>query len=209
MSYNASLKEAIDAINEGLEQLENLVWTSNSISHTSEEIVKEYIASDSNILLNTIHEINESGKYKLIISGKGRSAYTAKASTGKVLYTEVDIDDSYKTSDMVLGAGDQLYLNSSPDSGQYVRIQIVKLCSILDLIVDMLHIYNVTKRELNARIDNLIATAEIEGLPTELLDLRVDFDGTTYTTAQQRFYNTEKRLKILEETVEILKNTAT
>lgn len=199
-NYNASLKEVIDAINKGLEMLQNLTWTANSISRMPEEIVKEFVANDPDYLLDKLFTIGESGKYRLEISGKGKSAYTVKSpQTGKVIYTEKDIDDSYKTSDLILSKNDELYVHGSPDSGQYVIIRVIRVCTILELIQEMLATYAKTQRAVNARIDNLIATAGTEELPTELLDLRVNYNGDIFTTAQQRFFDLEKRVKILEE----------
>lgn len=200
LDYNASLKQAIEEINKGLEMLQNLTWTANSVSRMPEEIVKEFVANDPNYLLNKLFTIEESGKYRLEISGKGKSAYTIKSpQTGKVIYTEKDINDSYKTSDLILSKNDELYVHGSPDSGQYIIIRIVRVCTILELIQEMLATYSKTQRAINARIDNLIATAGTEELPTELLDLRVNYNGDKFTTAQQRFFDLEKRVKILEE----------
>lgn len=200
LDYNASLKETIESINKGLEQLQNLTWTANSVSRMPEEIVKEFVANDPDYLLNKLFTIEESGKYRLEISGKGKSAYTIKSpQTGKIVYTEKDINDSYKTSDLVLSKNDELYVHGSPDSGQYIIIRIVRVCTILELIQEMLATYAKTQRAVNARIDNLIATAGTGELPTELLDLRVNYNGDKFTTAQQRFFDLEKRVKILEE----------
>lgn len=200
LDYNASLKETIEAINKGLEQLQSLTWTANSVSRMPEEIVKEFIANDPDYLLNKLFTIEESGKYRLEISGKGKSAYTIKSpQTGKIVYTEKDINDSYKTSDLILSKNDELYVHGSPDSGQYIIIRIVRVCTILELIQEMLATYTKTQRAVNARIDNLVATAGTEELPTELLDLRVNYNGDKFTTAQQRFFDLEKRVKILEE----------
>lgn len=200
LDYNASLKQAIEEINKGLEMLQNLTWTANSVSRMPEEIVKEFVANDPDYLLNKLFTIEESGKYRLEISGKGKSAYTIKSpQTGKIVYTEKDINDSYKTSDLILSKNDELYVHGSPDSGQYVIIRIVRVCTILELIQEMLATYSKTQRAVNARIDNLIATAGTEELPTELLDLRVNYNGDKFTTAQQRFFDLEKRVKILEE----------
>lgn len=200
LDYNASLKQAIEAINKGLEQLQSLTWTANSVSRMPEEIVKEFVANDPDYLLNKLFTIEESGKYRLEISGKGKSAYTIKSpQTGKVVYTEKDINDSYNTSDLILSKNDELYVHGSPDSGQYIIIRIVRVCTILELIQEMLATYAKTQRAVNARIDNLVATAGIEELPTELLDLRVNYNGDKFTTAQQRFFDLEKRVKILEE----------
>lgn len=200
LDYNASLKQAIEAINKGLEQLQSLTWTANSVSRMPEEIVKEFVANDPDYLLNKLFTIEESGKYRLEISGKGKSAYTIKSpQTGKIVYTEKDINDSYKTSDLILSKNDELYVHGSPDSGQYVIIRIVRVCTILELIQEMLATYAKTQRAVNARIDNLVATADTEELPTELLDLRVNYNGDKFTTAQQRFFDLEKRVKILEE----------
>lgn len=200
LNYNASLKEAIDVINKGLEMLQSLTWTANSVSRMPKEIVKEFVANDPDYLLNKLFTIEESGKYRLEISGKGKSAYTIKSpQTGKVVYTEKDINDSYKTSDLILSKNDELYVHGSPDSGQYIIIRIVRVCTILELIQEMLATYSKTQRAVNARIDNLIATAGTEELPTELIDLRVNYNGDKFTTAQQRFFDLEKRVKILEE----------
>lgn len=200
LDYNASLKQAIEEINKGLEMLQNLTWTANSVSRMPEEIVKEFVANDPDYLLNKLFTIEESGKYRLEISGKGKSAYTIKSpQTEKIVYTEKDINDSYKTSDLVLSKNDELYVHGSPDSGQYIIIRIVRVCTILELIQEMLATYSKTQRAVNARIDNLIATAGTEELPTELLDLRVNYNGDKFTTAQQRFFDLEKRVKILEE----------
>lgn len=200
LDYNASLKETIEAINKGLEQLQSLTWTANSVSRMPEEIVKEFIANDPDYLLNKLFTIEESGKYRLEISGKGKSAYTIKSpQTGKIVYTEKDINDSYKTSDLILSKNDELYVHGSPDSGQYIILRIVRVCTILELIQEMLATYAKTQRAVNARIDNLIATAGTEELPTELIDLRVNYNGDKFTTAQQRFFDLEKRVKILEE----------
>lgn len=198
--YDASLKDVIDAVNAGLEMLDNLTWAGNSISRMPEEVVQEFVANDPNYLLDKLFTIQESGKYRLEISGKGKSAYTVKSpQTEKVVYTEKDIDDSYKTSDLILSKNDELYIHGSPDSGQYIIIRIVRVCTILELIQEMLAQYAIVQRAVNARIDNLIVTAETEGIPTELLDLRVNYDGKTFLTAQQRFFDLEKRVKILEE----------
>lgn len=200
LDYNASLKQAIEEINKGLEMLQNLTWTANSVSRMPEEIVKEFVANDPDYLLNKLFTIEESGKYRLEISGKGKSAYTIKSpQTGKIVYTERDINDSYKTSDLILSKNDELYVHGSPDSGQYIIIRIVRVCTILELIQEMLATYAKTQRAVNARIDNLITTAGTEELPTELLDLRVNYNGDKFTTAQQRFFDLEKRVKILEE----------
>lgn len=200
LDYNASLKQAIEEINKGLEMLQNLTWTANSVSRMPEEIVKEFVANDPDYLLDKLFTIGESGKYRLEISGKGKSAYTVKSpQTRKVIYTEKDIDDSYKTSDLILSKNDELYVHGSPDSGQYIIIRIVRVCTILELIQEMLATYAKTQRAVNARIDNLVATAGTEELPTELLDLRVNYNGDKFTTAQQRFFDLEKRVKILEE----------
>lgn len=200
LDYNASLKQAIEEINKGLEMLQNLTWTANSVSRMPEEIVKEFVANDPDYLLNKLFTIEESGKYRLEISGKGKSAYTIKSpQTGKIVYTERDINDSYKTSDLILSKNDELYVHGSPDSGQYIIIRIVRVCTILELIQEMLATYTKTQRAVNARIDNLVATAGTEELPTELLDLRVNYNGDKFTTAQQRFFDLEKRVKILEE----------
>lgn len=200
LDYNASLKQAIEEINKGLEMIQNLTWTANSVSRMPEEIVKEFVANDPDYLLNKLFTIEESGKYRLEISGKGKSAYTIKSpQTGKIVYTEKDINDSYKTSDLILSKNDELYVHGSPDSGQYIILRIVRVCTILELIQEMLATYAKTQRAVNARIDNLIATAGTEELPTELLDLRVNYNGDKFTTAQQRFFDLEKRVKILEE----------
>lgn len=200
LSYDVSLKKAIDAINKGLETLQNLEWASNSVSRMPEEIVKEYTASDPTYLVNEIFDISESGKYQIQFSGKGISAYTIKSSTtNKVVYTERELDDSYTTSELIIGKGDQIYINASPDSGAFIVVRIIRKCTLLDLIQEMLATYAITRRAINARIDNLIATAGEEGLPTELLDLRVNYDGEIFTTAQQRFFALEKRVKIMEE----------
>lgn len=200
LDYNASLKQVIEEINKGLEMLQNLTWSANSISRMPEEIVKEFVANDPDYLLDKLFTIEESGKYRLEISGKGKSAYTVKSpQTGKVIYTEKGIDDSYKTSDLILSKNDELYIHGSPDSGQYIIIRVVRVCTILELIQETLATYAKTQRAVNARIDNLIATAGTEELPTELLDLRVNYNGDTFTTAQQRFFDLEKRVKILEE----------
>jgi hypothetical protein len=200
LNYNASLKEAIDVINKGLEMLQDLTWTGDSISRMPEETIKEFVANDPNILLNKIVPIDYSGKYRLEILGKGKSSYTVKSpQLNKVIYTERDINDSYKTSDLLLSKGDELYVHGSPDSGQYIIIRVIRVCTLLEIIQEMQNTYAKTQRNVNARIDNLIATAETEGLPTELLDLRVNFNGKTFTTAQQRFFDLEKRVQILEE----------
>jgi hypothetical protein len=205
LNYNASLKEAIDAINQGLEQLQQLTWTGNSISRMPEEIVKEFTASDPNYLLDELFTIEESGKYRLEISGKGKSAYTVKSpQTGKVVYTEKDIDDSYKTSDLILGKGDELYVHGSPDQEQYIYIKVIRVCTILELIQEMLATYAITQRTVNARIDNLLSAkseeTEDENFLTQLvLDLRVNYDGDLFLTPQQRFFALEKRVKMLEE----------
>ena len=200
LDYNASLKQAIEEINKGLKMLQNLTWTGDSISRMPEEIIKEFVANDPNILLNEIVSIDYSGKYRLEISGKGKSSYTVKSpQLNKVVYTERDINDSYKTSDLLLSKGDELYVHGSPDSGQYIIIRVIRVCTLLEIIQEMQNTYAKTQRNVNARIDNLIATAEIEGLPTELLDLRVNYNGKTFTTAQQRFFELEKRVQILEE----------
>lgn len=209
LDYNASLKQAIEEINKGLEMLQNLTWTANSISRMPEEIIKEFIANDPDYLLDELFTIRESGKYRLEMLGKGKSAYTVKSSqTGKVVYIEKNIDNSYKTSDLILSSGDELYIHGSPDSGQYIIIRVVRICTILELIQEMLATYAKTQRAVNARIDNLIATADIEGLPTELLDLRVNYDGETFLTSQQRFFALEKRMKIIEEAIENNKNSS-
>lgn len=200
LNYNASLKEAIDTINKGLEQLQNLTWTGDSISRMPEEMIKEFVANDPNILLNKIVSIDYSGKYRLEILGKGKSSYTVKSpQLNKVIYTERDINDSYKTSDLLLSKGDELYVHGSPDSGQYIIIRVIRVCTLLEIIQEMQNTYAKTQRNINARVDNLIATAETEGLPTELLDLRVNYNGKTFTTAQQRFFDLEKRVQILEK----------
>lgn len=200
LNYNASLKEAIDVINKGLEMLQDLTWTGDSISRMPEETIKEFVANDPNILLNKIVSIDYSGKYRLEILGKGKSSYTIKSpQLNKVIYTERDINDSYKTSDLLLSKGDELYVHGSPDSGQYIIIRVIRVCTLLEIIQEMQNTYAKTQRNVNARIDNLIATAETEGLPTELLDLRVNRNGKTFTTAQQRFFDLEKRVQILEE----------
>ena len=136
LDYNASLKQAIEEINKGLEMLQNLTWTSDSISRMPEEIVKEFVANDPNYLLDELFTIKESGKYRLEISGKGKSSYTVKSpQLNKVIYTERDINDSYKTSDLLLSKGDELYVHGSPDSGQYIIIRVIRVCTLLLLLL--------------------------------------------------------------------------
>lgn len=166
LSYNASLKDAIDEINKGLEMLKNLVWTENSITRMPVETVKEFMATDPNYLLNEIFDIPESGKYKIQIAGKGITNYTVKSpKTGKVIYTEKNIDDSYETSDLILGKGDQLYINSSPDTGEFVRIQLIRECTFLELFQELHDNYLITKRELEGKIENIpiVSNAVLEG----------------------------------------------
>lgn len=153
-SYSASLKDVIDAVNEGLQMLSDLTWTANSIKHLPEEITKEFTARDSQFLLNEVFEVTESGKYNIRIAGKGKSNYTIKSpDKNRVLYTEKNIDDAYETSDLILGKGDLLYVNASADTGQFVRIQLVRTGTFLELVQGLHDDFIKTTRELKGQID--------------------------------------------------------
>ena len=57
---------------------------------------------------------------------------------------------------------------------------------------------------LEARVDNIIATAGDSTIPSELSDIRVNYKGKTFTSANSRLLNTEEKIEDIDNKIDII-----
>lgn len=199
MNRETTLKELFQQFQTVIEKIDGIGYITESMKRIVETPVISYTSDDTSIVLGELFTVISPGFYKVLTKGSGKGSYTVKNSNSQKTIYSGKLQDNDESGILSLTAGDLCYFHASSASEHSIQITLVQTHSLFDVITEYLRDSTLAQFSLNARIDNIIATAgEQKELPTELVDMRTDYWGNTYTTADARLRNVEEKVDSME-----------
>lgn len=199
MNKETTMRELFNSFSEAIENIENYSFIAESMKRMIASPVVSFTANDEEIVLGQIFVVKSPGFYKVLTKGSGNGSYVVKnANTQRTIYSG-KLKDEEVSAVLCLTQGDICYFHASARDKEVLEISLVQTHSLFDIMTEYLRDSSLFQLSINSRIDNIIANAGDENLPTELIDLRSDYWGDTYTIAGDRFRNTEKRIATMEK----------
>lgn len=192
---NISIRELLEKFSNATAEFENLNYLSEIGKRIQPTTEYTFTASDTDIILGELCPIKIPGFYKVVTEGKGKGSFVVRnPDISKAVYSDI-LDDNDESEVLCIATNDLVYLHASADSSESITIKLIQYMSMFDIITEYLRQNTQDKFALNKRIDNIIATAGNENLPTELVDLRSNFWGELFNSANERIMKTEEKIE--------------
>ena len=160
--------------------------------------VVEYISNDQGIIVGEYFQITTPGFYTISTTGEGRGSYVIKNSDNLSSIYSGKLENNSSSDQLCLTVGDVCYFHASSQSGCELKISLNINLSLIDILTQQLRHSNQTLYQLNNRIDNLILESNDEVTP-ELVDLKSNYWGERFLTANSRFLKLEEKVELLTQ----------